>query len=37
MFSGQLYRDGELLAFAKAFERAASPANRIPPAFAPLV
>jgi Asp-tRNA(Asn)/Glu-tRNA(Gln) amidotransferase A subunit family amidase len=34
MFSGHLYRDGELLAFAKAFERAASPPNRIPKAFA---
>jgi Asp-tRNA(Asn)/Glu-tRNA(Gln) amidotransferase A subunit family amidase len=35
MFSGHLYRDGELLSFAKAFERAASPTNRVPAAFAP--
>jgi Asp-tRNA(Asn)/Glu-tRNA(Gln) amidotransferase A subunit family amidase len=35
MFSGQLYRDGELLALAKAFERAASPADRHPPGFEP--
>ncbi|HUE89819.1 MAG TPA: amidase family protein [Vicinamibacterales bacterium] len=35
MFSGQLYRDGELLAFAQAFERAAAPANREPPGFGP--
>ena len=36
MFSGHIYRDGELLAFAKAFERAASPRNRVPAAFGPL-
>jgi Asp-tRNA(Asn)/Glu-tRNA(Gln) amidotransferase A subunit family amidase len=35
MFSGQLYRDGELLALARAFERAVSPADRTPPAFQP--
>jgi Asp-tRNA(Asn)/Glu-tRNA(Gln) amidotransferase A subunit family amidase len=35
MFSGQLYRDGELLQFARAFERAASPANRVPAGFEP--
>lgn len=35
MFSGQLYRDGELLAFANAFERAAAPSARIPPRMAP--
>ena len=35
MFSGHLYRDGDLLALAKAFERAAAPANRIPSGFAP--
>jgi len=34
MFSGQLYRDGEVLALARAFERA-SGGDRIPPAFAP--
>jgi Asp-tRNA(Asn)/Glu-tRNA(Gln) amidotransferase A subunit family amidase len=33
MFSGQLYRDGELLALARAFEQATS-APRIPPRFA---
>jgi Asp-tRNA(Asn)/Glu-tRNA(Gln) amidotransferase A subunit family amidase len=33
MLSGQLYQDGELLAFAHAFERAASPVNRTPPGF----
>jgi Asp-tRNA(Asn)/Glu-tRNA(Gln) amidotransferase A subunit family amidase len=33
MFSGQLYRDGELLALAQAFERAAAPVNRTPPGF----
>lgn len=35
MFSGQLYRDGELLALAGAFARAAAPSNRVPPAFRP--
>lgn len=35
MFSGHLYRDGELLAFARAFERIASPADRHPPGFGP--
>lgn len=35
MFSGQLYRDGELLSFARAFERAAAPSPRIPPRMAP--
>lgn len=34
MFSGQLYRDGELLALARAFERA-SGGSRVPPPFAP--
>jgi Asp-tRNA(Asn)/Glu-tRNA(Gln) amidotransferase A subunit family amidase len=33
MFSGQLYRDGELLLLARAFERAAAPADRRPPGF----
>jgi Asp-tRNA(Asn)/Glu-tRNA(Gln) amidotransferase A subunit family amidase len=33
MFSGQLYRDGELLSFARAFERAASPTSRVPKGF----
>jgi Asp-tRNA(Asn)/Glu-tRNA(Gln) amidotransferase A subunit family amidase len=36
MFAGQLYRDGELLSFAKAFERVASPSNRVPKGFEPL-
>jgi Asp-tRNA(Asn)/Glu-tRNA(Gln) amidotransferase A subunit family amidase len=35
MFSGQLYRDGELLALAKAFETAAAPRDRRPPQFRP--
>jgi Asp-tRNA(Asn)/Glu-tRNA(Gln) amidotransferase A subunit family amidase len=35
MFSGQLYRDGDLLTFAQAFERARPPANRIPKGFEP--
>lgn len=36
MFSGQLYRDGELLAFGRAFERARSPLDdRYPPGFGP--
>ena len=33
MFSGHLYRDGDLLALAKAFETAASPRDRQPPAL----
>jgi Asp-tRNA(Asn)/Glu-tRNA(Gln) amidotransferase A subunit family amidase len=33
MFSGQLYRDGELLALAKAFEVVAAPRDRRPPQF----
>lgn len=33
MFSGHLYRDGELLSFARAFERVGSPSNRRPPGF----
>lgn len=33
IFSGQLYRDGELLLLAQAFERRALPADRVPPAF----
>jgi hypothetical protein len=33
MFSGQLYRDGELLAIAKAFEVVAAPRDRRPPQF----
>jgi Asp-tRNA(Asn)/Glu-tRNA(Gln) amidotransferase A subunit family amidase len=35
MFSGQLYRDGEVLALGRAFERATATASRIPPEFAP--
>jgi Asp-tRNA(Asn)/Glu-tRNA(Gln) amidotransferase A subunit family amidase len=35
MFSGHLYRDGELLALARAFENAASPRDRQPPEFRP--
>jgi hypothetical protein len=35
MFSGQLYRDGDLLSFAKAFERVAAPSNRVPRGFEP--
>jgi Asp-tRNA(Asn)/Glu-tRNA(Gln) amidotransferase A subunit family amidase len=35
MFSGHLYRDGELLSFARAFERAAAPTNRVPRGFEP--
>jgi hypothetical protein len=35
MFAGPLYRDRDLLAFAKAFERAASPAMKHPAAFGP--
>jgi Asp-tRNA(Asn)/Glu-tRNA(Gln) amidotransferase A subunit family amidase len=34
MFSGQLYRDGEVLALARAFEKATATGQRIPPAFA---
>lgn len=33
MFSGQLYRDGELLALAKAFESVAAPRDRRPSQF----
>jgi Asp-tRNA(Asn)/Glu-tRNA(Gln) amidotransferase A subunit family amidase len=33
MFSGHLYRDGELLSLARAFERVASPTNRRPAGF----
>jgi Asp-tRNA(Asn)/Glu-tRNA(Gln) amidotransferase A subunit family amidase len=35
MLSGQLYRDGELLALARAFESVASPRDRRPPGFGP--
>lgn len=35
MFSGQLYREGELLALAKAFERAVALPHRQPPGFGP--
>ena len=35
MFSGHLYRDGELLSLARAFERLASPRDRQPPGFGP--
>ena len=35
MFSGQLYRDGDVLALARAFEKATSGEPRVPPAFAP--
>jgi Asp-tRNA(Asn)/Glu-tRNA(Gln) amidotransferase A subunit family amidase len=35
MFSGHLYRDGELLSLARAFERVASPRDRQPPGFGP--
>jgi Asp-tRNA(Asn)/Glu-tRNA(Gln) amidotransferase A subunit family amidase len=34
MFSGQLYRDGDVLALARAFEKAASGEARVPPMFA---
>lgn len=33
MFSGHLYRDGELLALARAFQRATTPRYGAPPAF----
>jgi Asp-tRNA(Asn)/Glu-tRNA(Gln) amidotransferase A subunit family amidase len=35
MFSGHLYRDGELLALARAFERAAPRGSTYPPGFQP--
>jgi Asp-tRNA(Asn)/Glu-tRNA(Gln) amidotransferase A subunit family amidase len=35
MFSGHLYRDGELLSLARAVERVASLRNRQPPGFGP--
>jgi amidase len=34
MFSGQLYRDGELLTLARAFEAAIKLDPRVPPSFA---
>jgi hypothetical protein len=35
MFSRPLYREGELLALARAVERAAAVAKRHPPGFGP--
>jgi Asp-tRNA(Asn)/Glu-tRNA(Gln) amidotransferase A subunit family amidase len=35
LFSGQLYRDGELVTFAQAFQRAGPSSRPYPPSFAP--
>jgi Asp-tRNA(Asn)/Glu-tRNA(Gln) amidotransferase A subunit family amidase len=35
MFAGRLYGDGDLLALARAFERASPRATRYPPGFEP--
>ncbi|MEW6322574.1 MAG: hypothetical protein AB1635_15985 [Acidobacteriota bacterium] len=35
MFAGHLYRDGELLALARAFQQASAPGPAHPPGFGP--